>query len=53
MVEKADANGANAPSDDKSLFEVFQAAGLIVCVKDAPSDLSTNPKHMEELERLW
>lgn len=38
----ADIDIANA-----TLFDVFEAAGMIGCVKDAPSDLSSHPRHME------
>ena len=31
-----------------TLFEMLDKAGLIGCIKDAPSDLSTNPKYMED-----
>ena len=34
-------------SANATLFDVFNEAGLIGCVKNAPADLSTNPKHME------
>ncbi len=32
---------------DETLFDVLDEAGLVGIVKDAPPDLSTNPKHME------
>ncbi|MBX3413008.1 MAG: antitoxin family protein [Pirellulales bacterium] len=36
------------PADSEpSAYDVFLAAGLLGCVKDAPPDLSTNPKYME------
>ena len=31
----------------RTLFDFFNEAGLIGCVDDAPSDLSTNSLHME------
>jgi predicted DNA-binding antitoxin AbrB/MazE fold protein len=31
-----------------SLLELMQRAGLVGCIKDAPPDLSTNPKYMED-----
>jgi hypothetical protein len=31
----------------ETLFDAFDKAGLIGCIKGAPSDLSTNPRHME------
>ena len=40
-VEERDENGP-------SLLEWMNRAGLVGCVKDALSDLSTNPKYMED-----
>lgn len=31
----------------RTLYDALNARGLIACLKDAPTDLSTNPKHME------
>ena len=31
---------------EPTLFDAFDAAGLIGCVKDAPPDLSSNPKYL-------
>ena len=31
----------------QTLYEIMDEAGLIGCIEDAPSDLSTNPKYME------
>jgi hypothetical protein len=33
--------------DGRTALQVLQDIGLIGCIKDGPSDLSTNPKHME------
>jgi hypothetical protein len=38
---------ATASPEGPSLFDVFNDAGMIGCVVDAPSDLTTNPRHME------
>jgi len=38
---------AAADGADATLFDVLNEAGLVGCVKDAPADLSTNPKYME------
>lgn len=55
VVAKApDAAGANGNSPEESAFEVANRAGLIGCIKAAPrspTDLSTNPKHMEGFGR--
>jgi hypothetical protein len=32
---------------EESAYDAFRRAGLIGCIKDGPSDLSTNPKYME------
>jgi hypothetical protein len=43
-------NGGDAKSSGESAFDVLDRAGLIGCIKGAPrspSDLSTNPRHME------
>jgi len=37
----------SADGADATLFDVLNEAGLVGCVKDAPADLSTNPKYME------
>jgi predicted DNA-binding antitoxin AbrB/MazE fold protein len=48
FIETAGNDGASETSDeDRTLFELLDKAGLIGCVKDAPSDLSTNPKYLE------
>jgi len=40
---------AEAPSNstEPTLYEAMEKAGLIGCIKDAPPDLSSNPKYME------
>ncbi len=43
-------NGNNQESDE-SLFDALSRDGLIGCIKDAPPDLSTNPKYMEAFGR--
>jgi hypothetical protein len=40
-------NGTRA----RSLFDAFNARGLVGFMIDAPTDLSTNPKHMEGFGR--
>jgi hypothetical protein len=44
-----------APADaDESAYDLAQRAGLIGCIQGAPrspTDLSTNPKHMEGFGR--
>jgi predicted DNA-binding antitoxin AbrB/MazE fold protein len=32
---------------EQTLYEMLDEAGLIGCIEDGPSDLSTNPKYME------
>jgi hypothetical protein len=34
-------------TQEESAYDAFKRAGLIGCIKDGPSDLSTNPKYME------
>jgi hypothetical protein len=43
-----------APESDnggpqRSLYDALKARGIIGCLKDAPPDLSTNPKYLESL----
>jgi len=40
-------NGAGG----RSAYDVAEAAGIIGCVKGAPKDLSTNPRHFEGFGR--
>jgi hypothetical protein len=42
-IGAADAETTASP-DGPSLFDVFNEAGLIGCVPDAPPDLTTNPR---------
>jgi predicted DNA-binding antitoxin AbrB/MazE fold protein len=35
----------------QTLFDIFDEAGLVGCVENAPSDLSTNPQHLEGFGR--
>jgi len=46
-VEKRSETGMDSNGAGMTLFESMSKAGLIGCVKDAPSDLSTNPRYME------
>lgn len=41
----------NGNGKQKSFYDALEEAGLIGIVKDAPPDLSTNPKHMEGFGR--
>ena len=47
FIEKLPEGLKEAGEDGPTLFELFDDAGLIACVKDAPADLSTNPKYLE------
>lgn len=40
-------NPAASPENEETAYDAAERLGLIGCVKDAPSDLSTNPKHLE------
>jgi hypothetical protein len=45
---------SNADVAEESAFDVASRAGLIGCIQgapDSPTDLSTNPKHMEGFGR--
>lgn len=46
-VEKVSVSNAEANDQGPTLYQLLHQAGLIGCIKDAPSDLSTNPKYME------
>jgi predicted DNA-binding antitoxin AbrB/MazE fold protein len=46
-IEKLPEAGLEAHETVPTLFELLDEAGLIGCIKDGPTDLSTNPKHME------
>jgi predicted DNA-binding antitoxin AbrB/MazE fold protein len=41
------ANSVRPEETGQTLYEIMDEAGLIGCIDDAPSDLSTNPKYME------
>lgn len=45
------APNGDSPNAQKSLYEVLQERGLIGSITDAPSDLGTNPKHLEGFGR--
>jgi predicted DNA-binding antitoxin AbrB/MazE fold protein len=47
FIEKVPESHAELSDAGPTLFELLDKAGLIGCVKDAPPDLSTNPKYME------
>jgi predicted DNA-binding antitoxin AbrB/MazE fold protein len=46
-VEKMRESESKSGDQGPTLFEFLNKAGLIGCIKDAPSDLSTNPQYME------
>jgi predicted DNA-binding antitoxin AbrB/MazE fold protein len=46
-IEKVGANGRETQGVESTFFELLDEVGLIGYVKDAPSDLSANPKHLE------
>jgi predicted DNA-binding antitoxin AbrB/MazE fold protein len=46
-IEKISESETDANDDGPTLFELLDEAGLIGCIKDAPPDLSTNPKYMD------
>jgi predicted DNA-binding antitoxin AbrB/MazE fold protein len=50
-IEKLAPLGAEGSEEAPTLFDVLNKAGLVGCVKDAPSDLSSNPKYMEGFGR--
>jgi hypothetical protein len=48
------AHNGSHPEAEESAFDVLNRAGLIGCLKgapDSPTDLSTNPEHMEGFGR--
>lgn len=47
-IEKSAPADESISEDGPTLYELLDKAGLIGCVKDAPPDLSTNPKYMED-----
>jgi len=46
-VQAAPSQLAESNGQQPTLFELFDEAGLIDCVKDAPPDQSSNPRHLE------
>jgi len=46
-IEKVAPSETETSEDGPNLYELLDKAGLIGCIKDAPPDLSTNPKYME------
>jgi hypothetical protein len=46
-IEKLNESQIEPHNPGPTLYESLERAGLIGCVKDAPADLSTNPKYME------
>jgi predicted DNA-binding antitoxin AbrB/MazE fold protein len=46
-IEKLNETQIEPHNPQLTLYESLERAGLIGCVKDAPADLSTNPKYME------
>lgn len=51
LIEKVAENGQHVEPSEATLFELFDEVGLVGCIKDAPSDLSTNPKYLEGFGR--
>ena len=46
-IEKVDGSGRASNEHEPTLFEILDEVGLIGCIEDGPTDLSTNPKYME------
>lgn len=46
-IEKLPRASSDVEQTEQTLFQLLDEAGLIGCIKDAPADLSTNPKYME------
>jgi predicted DNA-binding antitoxin AbrB/MazE fold protein len=46
-VQKVNPEVGEVNNLEPTLFEVLDEVGLIGCVKDAPADLSSNPRHLE------
>lgn len=51
LIEALTQPDASDGAKHQSLYDALNARGLIGCLKDAPSDLSTNPKYMEGFGR--
>ncbi len=47
MVRKALEHYLNQPSPQRSAYDLAKEAGVIGAVKNAPKDLSTNPRHFK------
>jgi predicted DNA-binding antitoxin AbrB/MazE fold protein len=48
VVESASSETQDEASQaEPTLFDVLNEVGLVASIKDAPPDLSTNPKYME------
>lgn len=50
-IERCETRADRPVEGGSTLFEVFDRAGLVGCVKDAPPDLSSNPRYLEGLGR--
>jgi predicted DNA-binding antitoxin AbrB/MazE fold protein len=46
-VEKVTPIVPTAGEIEPTLLEVLDEVGLVGCIKDAPHDLSSNPRHLE------
>lgn len=46
-IDKLGDNDRERCEAEPTFFELLDEVGLVGCVKGAPPDLSTNPKHME------
>ena len=47
LVREALENYLGQPSKERSAYDLAREAGLVGCVRRAPRDLSTNPRHFE------
>lgn len=47
-IQQVPASEPDTDDEGPTLFEMLDKAGLIGCIKDGPTDLSTNPKYMED-----
>jgi predicted DNA-binding antitoxin AbrB/MazE fold protein len=46
-IDKVHVDGDEGTQEGGTLFDVMNEAGLVGCIKNAPSDLSTNAKYLE------
>ncbi|HEY3394271.1 MAG TPA: antitoxin family protein [Lacipirellulaceae bacterium] len=46
-IEKVAKDRPETDATEPTLYDILDEVGLIGCIKDAPPDLSTNPKYME------